>query len=284
MVVGAVLLQCRAQSGLHRRIEVERMRLRILGEMGELTEEPRTPTPRDSALDLLLRTADHTQVMILPQTGDLECIHWVSSPCSRFEYNVSSSILPWTARWMIDKSGLESPANLTVLASCSDETIQLEVAGEHENWILYRFPTTQEEWTGKCDVEIAGSSEVSGPLLTAGRVEERRTRNVREVSSSECGVVPFRISFREMGLDRWIVHPVSFDARFCEGPCDEQRGHHEYLLGLLLGREESQGGRCWATCCRPSRYGAIHLIHLEKDNTFALRVMTNMIVEECACS
>jgi hypothetical protein len=117
------------------------------------------------------------------------------------------------------------------------------------------------------------------------REREWRERQKRQVSSS-CDVIPFNITFREIGMEDWIEAPLSFEAGFCSGTCKGVRSYYEFLMTQVFLHNqtmEEQYGRCWETCCKPREYEYLTILHAENDNTFALRNMTNMVVKSCAC-
>ncbi|CAM9640074.1 unnamed protein product [Lampetra fluviatilis] len=88
-----------------------------------------------------------------------------------------------------------------------------------------------------------------------------RSRAGAAAGSSRCSRRPLRVDFRALGWDGWIIAPLHYEARRCEGPCHLPLPAHvpstnHAVIQTLLS---SLGGRASAPpppgCCVPTRLG-----------------------------
>ncbi|XP_032826267.2 growth/differentiation factor 6-A-like [Petromyzon marinus] len=114
-----------------------------------------------------------------------------------------------------------------------------------------------------------GSRRPAGPPSPAARRKKptanlaragARSRAGGAAGSSRCSRRPLRVDFRALGWDGWIIAPLHYEARRCEGPCHLPLPAHvpstnHAVIQTLLS---SLGGRASAPppgCCVPTRLG-----------------------------
>ncbi|KAM4636912.1 nodal homolog [Discoglossus pictus] len=104
-------------------------------------------------------------------------------------------------------------------------------------------------------------------------------------NSTLCRRVDFFVDFSLIGWDKYIIHPIRYNAYRCEGICPSpvseslRPNNHAYLQSVLHYYTSSKAP---PVCCVPVKMSALSMIHREnggitKENHEA------MIVDECGC-
>lgn len=129
------------------------------------------------------------------------------------------------------------------------------------------------------------------PFLKMVKNKEVRTR--REVNNFNdsikdhgCKMIPFNISFEDLGFGDWILYPHAYKANTCIGYCSHVKNHHENLLMRYYKenlQNETQCDHCWFTCCRPKAFKTLEIFYYETEDVIARKNMTDMIVSSCSC-
>ncbi|XP_061405128.1 growth/differentiation factor 6-A-like [Lethenteron reissneri] len=129
-----------------------------------------------------------------------------------------------------------------------------------------------------------------------------RSRAGGAAGSSRCSRRPLRVDFRALGWDGWIIAPLHYEARRCEGPCHLPLPAHvpstnHAVIQTLLS---SLGGRASAPppppgCCVPTRLGPAGVLLVADGSgggggaggggggNVVYKHYEGMVVEACGC-
>uniref|UniRef100_S4RBR2 Growth differentiation factor 7 n=1 Tax=Petromyzon marinus TaxID=7757 RepID=S4RBR2_PETMA len=142
-----------------------------------------------------------------------------------------------------------------------------------------------------------GSRRPAGPPSPAARRKKptanlaragARSRAGGAAGSSRCSRRPLRVDFRALGWDGWIIAPLHYEARRCEGPCHLPLPAHvpstnHAVIQTLLS---SLGGRASAPppgCCVPTRLGPAGVLLVADGGNVVYKHYEGMVVEACGC-
>lgn len=103
---------------------------------------------------------------------------------------------------------------------------------------------------------------------------------------SECALHPFRVSFRQLGWDHWIIAPHWYRPQFCKGGCPRilRYGYHspnhaivQNLINELVDQHVPRPS------CVPHEYSPISVLMVEQNNNILYKVYEDMIAKSCTC-
>ncbi|XP_045406727.1 LOW QUALITY PROTEIN: growth/differentiation factor 9 [Lemur catta] len=103
---------------------------------------------------------------------------------------------------------------------------------------------------------------------------------------NECELHDFRLSFRQLKWDTWIVAPHRYNPRFCKGDCPKAAGHrygsraHTTVQNII---HETLDPSVPRPSCVPAEYGPLSLLTVEPDGSVAYKEYEDMIATKCTC-
>ncbi|XP_018425319.1 PREDICTED: bone morphogenetic protein 4-like [Nanorana parkeri] len=118
-----------------------------------------------------------------------------------------------------------------------------------------------------------------------------KTRRARSLSVDEdckksekkCCRKSLLVSFEQIGWSDWIVHPSTYEMRFCDGSCP-----HNYkpasMHAQIKYRMHHINGETPAPCCVPGSYDPMVLMHYNSERKLVFTVFDDMIVKKCHCA
>ena len=83
-----------------------------------------------------------------------------------------------------------------------------------------------------------------------------------------CGLKSLRVDLREVGWDRTVISPTSYQANYCSGACTfplslaENPSNHATVLSILKRKE---GLELPEPCCVPRRMDSLTLLFFDKE-------------------
>lgn len=129
------------------------------------------------------------------------------------------------------------------------------------------------------------------PFLKMMKNKESRIR--REINNGNdsindngCKMIPFNLSFDDIGFGDWILYPHEYEANTCLGYCSHVKNHHENLIMKYFKeskQNETQCDHCWFTCCKPKTFQTLEIFYLESEGIIARTNLTDMVVSSCSC-
>ncbi|XP_067899131.1 growth/differentiation factor 9 [Heterodontus francisci] len=102
----------------------------------------------------------------------------------------------------------------------------------------------------------------------------------------ECQLYDFRLSFRQLRWDRWIIAPHNYNPRYCKGSCPRALSHrygspvHTLIQNILYEKVDSSIPR---PSCVPSKYNPLSVLTLENDGSIVYKEYEDMIATTCTC-
>ncbi|KAM6150961.1 growth/differentiation factor 9 [Erethizon dorsatum] len=102
----------------------------------------------------------------------------------------------------------------------------------------------------------------------------------------ECELHDFRLSFRQLGWDRWIVAPQRYNPRYCKGGCPRAVRHrygspiHTLVQNIICEKLDASVPR---PSCVPAAYDPLSVLTIEPDASIAYKEYENMIATQCTC-
>ncbi|XP_008054125.1 bone morphogenetic protein 15 [Carlito syrichta] len=136
--------------------------------------------------------------------------------------------------------------------------------------------------------------ERESPLL------ERRTRQAGSIASevpgsswkhnepenNQCSLHPFRVSFRQLGWDHWIIAPHLYNPNYCKGACPRvlryglNSPNHAIIQNLV---NELVDQSVPQPSCVPYKYVPISVLLIEANGSILYKEYEGMIAQSCAC-
>lgn len=102
----------------------------------------------------------------------------------------------------------------------------------------------------------------------------------------ECELHDFRLGFRQLGWDRWIVAPHRYNPRYCKGDCPRAVRHRYgsplHTLAQNVIHERLDASVPWPSCV-PAAYAPLSVLTVEPDASIAYKEYENMIATRCTC-
>ncbi|XP_028668586.1 growth/differentiation factor 9 [Erpetoichthys calabaricus] len=107
-----------------------------------------------------------------------------------------------------------------------------------------------------------------------------------EFPTDECELQNFRVSFRQLNWDHWIIAPHRYNPRYCKGVCPRAIGHrygspvHTMVQNIIYEKLDSSVPR---PSCVPSEYSPLSVLTIENDGSIAYKEYQDMIATKCTC-
>lgn len=124
------------------------------------------------------------------------------------------------------------------------------------------------------------------------------TRRKRSAQTPGCHIEDFSVNFHKIEI-KYIIAPVSYNARTCTGSCDNDflsrngrfgNNHAKIMAGARARFEDSQRTAQFYTepkgpCCTPTKYSSLTVIERGEREDKTIRYVTypSMRVEACGC-
>ncbi|XP_048189979.1 growth/differentiation factor 9 isoform X2 [Perognathus longimembris pacificus] len=102
----------------------------------------------------------------------------------------------------------------------------------------------------------------------------------------ECRLHDFRLSFRQLKWDNWIVAPHRYNPRFCKGDCPRAVRHrygspvHTMVQNIIYEKLDPLVPR---PSCVPGKYSPLSVLTIEPDGSIAYKEYEDMIATRCTC-
>ncbi|XP_005751843.1 growth/differentiation factor 6-A [Pundamilia nyererei] len=154
------------------------------------------------------------------------------------------------------------------------------------------------EVTHRMKSEGGGFSLPKPPKLIPKHVKKNRRHRQRALSKrsfggaarggrrSRCSRKPLHVNFRDLGWDDWIIAPLDYEARRCDGVCDfPLRAHleptnHAVIQTLMNSMDPDLSP---PSCCVPSSLSPISILYMDSAGSVVYKQYENMVVESCGC-
>ncbi|XP_068127297.1 growth/differentiation factor 15 [Hyperolius riggenbachi] len=178
-----------------------------------------------------------------------------------------------------------------------EDTLTLNVDSAVQQWV------SSSEKCLRLELEITfdkpfvgvGSKRIGADATLVLEVETQehassKTRRVRSLSDEDCKKSEKKccrksllVSFEQIGWSDWIVHPTTYEMRFCDGSCP-----HNYkpasMHAQIKYRMHHINGDTPAPCCVPGSYDPMVLMHYNAERKLVFTVFEDMIVRKCHCA
>ncbi|XP_062998139.1 bone morphogenetic protein 15 [Elgaria multicarinata webbii] len=102
----------------------------------------------------------------------------------------------------------------------------------------------------------------------------------------ECSLRHFRVSFRQLGWDHWIIAPNWYLPQYCKGSCPRilrygfNSPNHAIIQNFINELVDQSVPR---PSCVPYEYGPISVLMLEQNNNVLYKVYEDMVAKSCTC-
>uniref|UniRef100_A0A8D0HUQ5 Bone morphotic protein 15 n=1 Tax=Sphenodon punctatus TaxID=8508 RepID=A0A8D0HUQ5_SPHPU len=147
----------------------------------------------------------------------------------------------------------------------------------------------------------ASSLEVATLLQKAPRrpVQTRKTRQASKlvldlphypqknsIEKGECSLRPFRVSFRQLGWDHWIIAPHLYNPKYCKGNCPHvlrygyNSPNHAIIQNFINELVDQSVPR---PSCVPYKYSPISVLMEDQNGDVLYKEYENMIAQSCTC-
>ncbi|XP_066458153.1 growth/differentiation factor 15 [Eleutherodactylus coqui] len=178
------------------------------------------------------------------------------------------------------------------------DTLTLNVNMAVQQWLASSDKCLRLELVITLDAPFVsdGSKQIESEDALVLEVETQektffKTRKGRSVAADEdckksekkCCRKSLTVSFEQIGWSDWIVHPSTYEMRFCDGSCP-----HNYkpasMHAQIKYRMHHINGNTPAPCCVPGSYDPMVLMHYNAERKLVFTVFEDMIVKKCHCA
>ncbi|KAI5609923.1 bone morphogenetic protein 15 precursor, partial [Silurus asotus] len=106
------------------------------------------------------------------------------------------------------------------------------------------------------------------------------------VGKNQCKLHSYRVTFRDLGWDHWIIAPPMYNPRYCMGDCPRilhygyNSPNHAIVQTVIseLGVADIP-----LPSCVPYKYKPISVLMMEKNGSIVYKEYEDMIAESCTC-
>ncbi|XP_075706786.1 growth/differentiation factor 15 [Rhinoderma darwinii] len=178
------------------------------------------------------------------------------------------------------------------------DTLTLNVNSAVQQWLASSEKCLRLELVITLDIPFVshGSKQIEADeaLILEVETQEKiyyKTRKGRSLAADEdckksekkCCRKSLLVSFEQIGWSDWIVHPSTYEMRFCDGSCP-----HNYkpasMHAQIKYRMHHINGDTPAPCCVPGSYDPMVLMHYNAERKLVFTVFEDMIVKKCHCA
>ncbi|KAG9346122.1 hypothetical protein JZ751_007940 [Albula glossodonta] len=116
--------------------------------------------------------------------------------------------------------------------------------------------------------------------------ENVHLRRRRQARSDYCRKTSLRVSFKDIGWDKWIVAPAEYDAFECRGVCyfpltDDLTPSKHAMIQTLVNLNNPKKANM--ACCVPTKLDPITVLYQENGIVTVRHLYEEMKVAECGC-
>ncbi|KAL9979116.1 hypothetical protein ACROYT_G016728 [Oculina patagonica] len=153
----------------------------------------------------------------------------------------------------------------------SSEANKTELESTDRDIPLFLRPSKQD---------IMKERQCHGKSPGDAQAEDRDTAAEKaELEVDACRKVDMFVNFADIGLYDTIIAPPGFKAYQCKGKCSPT--NHSLLKALI---EKKNGIKTNdEACCVPTKLKPLFVLFMGENNKVVLRMVNDMIVEECGC-
>ncbi|XP_023692964.2 bone morphogenetic protein 15 [Paramormyrops kingsleyae] len=104
---------------------------------------------------------------------------------------------------------------------------------------------------------------------------------------NQCKLHSYRVTFRDLGWDHWIIAPHAYNPHYCQGDCPRilhygyNSPNHAIIQNFIS--EMMAGEEVPPPSCVPYKYKPISVLMMEKNGTVTYKEYEDMIAESCTC-
>ncbi|XP_066536752.1 bone morphogenetic protein 15 [Hoplias malabaricus] len=111
-------------------------------------------------------------------------------------------------------------------------------------------------------------------------------RSKNSVAKNQCKLHSYRVTFRDLGWDHWIIAPHMYNPRYCMGDCPHilhygyNSPNHAIVQTFIseLGLADIP-----LPSCVPYKYKPISVLMMEKNGSIVYKEYEDMVAESCTC-
>ncbi|KAJ8416762.1 hypothetical protein AAFF_G00326400 [Aldrovandia affinis] len=143
--------------------------------------------------------------------------------------------------------------------------------------------------------EWAGPAEVPAPSVPRPRRSKEpgsigadipNYMRKNSVAKTQCKLHSYRVTFRDLDWDRWIIAPHKYNPRYCRGDCPRilHYGYNSPNHAIVQNFINEMGvGEVPPPACVPYKYKPISVLMMEKNGSIVYKEYEDMIAESCTC-
>lgn len=111
-------------------------------------------------------------------------------------------------------------------------------------------------------------------------------RGKNSVAKNQCKLHSYRVTFRDLGWDHWIIAPHMYNPRYCMGDCPHVL-HYGYnspnhaIVQTFIN--ELVVADIPLPSCVPYKYKPISVLMMEKNGSIVYKEYEDMVAESCTC-
>lgn len=152
----------------------------------------------------------------------------------------------------------------------------LEEEGHPMEWAKY----------GKATSHTGTRSRRSKETGSIGSDIPNYKRSKNSVGRNQCKLHSYRVTFRDLGWEHWIIAPPMYNPHYCMGDCPRilhygyNSPNHAIVQTVIseLGVADIP-----LPSCVPYKYKPISLLMIEKNGSIIYKEYEDMIAESCTC-
>ena len=115
-------------------------------------------------------------------------------------------------------------------------------------------------------------------------VASRIQKNVR---NQNCGRKAWKINFKDIGWDKFIIRPLELNAFYCnglcEGPFDNSFNVTNHAIMQYFAANSGYYNFLPKICCVPTSYLSEYFLFYDSNNNIVVKLIDDIVVSSCGC-
>uniref|UniRef100_A0A915DCU8 TGF-beta family profile domain-containing protein n=1 Tax=Ditylenchus dipsaci TaxID=166011 RepID=A0A915DCU8_9BILA len=152
---------------------------------------------------------------------------------------------------------------------------------------LLPFPTklkVEETSDEVREFNVNTDDRIQGNDVTLVLLDQQKEKQT--IARKKCQKRSLKINFRDIGWDKWIIAPESFEAGYCDGSCSyplEEDGHpsNHAILQSILRTTNNQYSHLPQACCAPDATDSLTLLYYDENENVVLKNYPKMLITSC---
>jgi hypothetical protein len=123
---------------------------------------------------------------------------------------------------------------------------------------------------------------------TAKMIQKEPKLNIQKnIRNKNCDRKPWKINFKDIGWDRFIIRPTELNVYYCnglcEGPFDNSLNASNHAIMQYFATNSGSYNFLPRICCVPTSYTSEYFLIRDSKHNIVIKLIDDIIVETCGC-